>query len=107
MVKRRGRHLSWYTPLLTTTPTGRRLSSRQISPSTLPCTGWSSVILGSNSCHTHYESATLTTRLPRPPGRIQTHDLWVRSRMRYPLRSRDTMSDFPFYIWCWTIMFVG
>ncbi|GFV05109.1 uncharacterized protein TNCV_223231 [Trichonephila clavipes] len=43
MVKGRGRHLSWYPPLLITTPTGGRLSSRQIQRAPFPYTAVAAV----------------------------------------------------------------
>ncbi|GFU31905.1 hypothetical protein TNCV_1111601 [Trichonephila clavipes] len=48
-------------PCFHTTPTGGRLSLDRfniIYP-------WSSVALGSNSCHTGHESLVITTKLPR------------------------------------------
>ncbi|GFV58528.1 hypothetical protein TNCV_4933131 [Trichonephila clavipes] len=56
-------------PLLTSTPTGGRLSiDRSNVHHPLHC-GFS-VVLGSNSCHAGHESVTLTTRLLRPTKKL-------------------------------------
>ncbi|GFV18164.1 hypothetical protein TNCV_169671 [Trichonephila clavipes] len=53
-----------------TTPTGRRLSPKLLNVHRPRLHGGSSVVPGSNSWHSSHESVILTTRQPRPPGRV-------------------------------------